>query len=366
MPVQWKNRVLVAAVSLFLGGFMLWSIGKPLDAESVSERRPLAGFPALSGEAVLSGRFMKDFEQYTLDQFPMRDGFRTIKAAATLYLFGQRDNNKIYIQDGFASRLDYPLNRDSIAYAASRFEFIYDRYLKGRTQNVFLSVIPDKNYFMAEKNGYPCLPYDTLVASLRERMEFARYIDLFPSLQLSDYYRTDPHWRQEGLVEAAQCLGAGMGVDLSAEYTVQPVEAPFYGAYYGQSALPLPPDELYYLSQAFLEDCRVYDYEAEAYIPLYDQEKAGGRDPYEMFLAGPKPLITIENPRASSGKELILFRDSFASSIAPLLAEGYAAITLVDVRYISPQVLDTFIEFGNQDVLFLYSTSVLNNSATIK
>ena len=73
MPVQWKNRVLVAAVSPFFGGFMLWSIGKPLDTESVSERRPLAGFPALSGEAVLSGRFMKDFEQYTLDQFPMRD-----------------------------------------------------------------------------------------------------------------------------------------------------------------------------------------------------------------------------------------------------------------------------------------------------
>ena len=49
-----------------------------------------------------------------------------------------------------------------------------------------------------------------------------------------------------------------------------------------------------------------------------------------------------------------------------MLAEGYASITLVDIRYISPQMLGQFISFTNQDVLFLYSTSVLNNSETIK
>ena len=52
--------------------------------------------------------------------------------------------------------------------------------------------------------------------------------------------------------------------------------------------------------------------------------------------------------------------------ITPLLAEGYAKITLVDIRYISPSVLGQFLTFAQQDVLFLYSTSVLNNSITIK
>ena len=85
-----------------------------------------------------------------------------------------------------------------------------------------------------------------------------------------------------------------------------------------------------------------------------------------MFLSGSKSLLTIENPNASTDKELIVFRDSFGSSIAPLFAEGYAKITLVDIRYISPNMLGRFIEFTNQDVLFLYSTSVLNNSITIK
>ena len=99
---------------------------------------------------------------------------------------------------------------------------------------------------------------------------------------------------------------------------------------------------------------------------MYDMDAATGRDPYEMYLYGPLSLVTITNPNADTGKELIIFRDSFGSSIAPLLATGYSNVTMVDIRYISPEILGNFIEFDNQDVLFLYSTSVLNNSETIK
>ena len=95
-------------------------------------------------------------------------------------------------------------------------------------------------------------------------------------------------------------------------------------------------------------------------------EKLKGDDLYEIFLSGSKSLLTVENPKASTDKELILFRDSFGSSIAPLLVEAYEKITLVDIRYISPNILERFIEFENQDILFLYSSSVLNNSITIK
>lgn len=62
------------------------------------------------------------------------------------------------------------------------------------------------------------------------------------------------------------------------------------------------------------------------------------------------------------GKELLLFRDSFGSSIAPLLLENYSKITLIDLRYLSKDILENYIEFENQDVLFLYSTLVLNQN----
>lgn len=366
MLVKIKNVTIIVLTSVFLCGFLIWSLLKPIDAESISERRPLAKCPTISKDAVFSGSFMTDFETYTLDQFPMRDGFRTIKAFTALYVLGLKDNNSIYIKDGFASKLEYPLDLDSVEYASSRFQHVYDRYIADKDMKVFLSIIPDKNYFMAQKNGYPSIDYGTFITSMREQMDFAEYIDIFSLLELSDYYCTDTHWRQEKITDVAQYLADQMGASLSAEYTTVKVDIPFYGVYYGQSALPLSTDTLYYLDSEVLRDCKVYDYETNAYIPLYNLEKTKGNDPYEMFLSGPKSLLTIENPNAGTDKELIVFRDSFGSSIGPLLAEGYEKITLVDIRYISPDVLDKFITFENQDVLFLYSVSVLNNSVTIK
>ncbi len=366
MPEKRKDMALVVLTCLFMYGFLLWAVLKPVDAQSASERRPLAAPPAASWDAVFSGDFMADFEEYALDQFPLRDKLRTVKALTALCAFRQKDNNGVYLQDGYISKLDYPLDLSSVDYAASRFRYVYEQYLVDKDMAVYLSVIPDKNCYMAAEHGAPTLHYAELVDALRTRLDFAQYIDIFPFLELSDYYRTDSHWRQENITDAAQYLAGQMGATLSGGYTRHLAESPFYGVYYRQAALPLPGEELCWLSHAALEDCQVYDYETGTYIPFYDAEQAAGRDPYSFFLAGPKSLLKIENPHAASGKELLLFRDSFGSSIAPLLAEGYASITLVDIRYISPQMLGQFISFTNQDVLFLYSTSVLNNSETIK
>ena len=91
-----------------------------------------------------------------------------------------------------------------------------------------------------------------------------------------------------------------------------------------------------------------------------------GRDFYEAYLGGPLSLVTIENKNATTDKELIMFRDSYGSSLAPLFIEGYKKITLIDIRYMHPNMIEQFVEFNNQDVLFIYSTSVLNNSETLK
>jgi len=366
MSEKLKNILVICMTAAFLFGFAAWLVLKPADRESVSERRALAEFPEFGCESVLTGKFMADFEKYTLEQFPLRDQFRTIKAVTVFYFLRQKDNNDIYVKNRYASKLDYPVNSDSVRHALERFQFVYGKYIAGGKGKTYLSVIPDKNYFMAQANGYLSMDYEKLISQVKEGTGFAEYIDITHLLELSDYYATDTHWRQEEILEAAGYIAGKMGVTLSAKYTKNEVQAPFYGVYYGQSALPLPADTLYYLDNDVLKKCRVYDYETNAIIPVYDLEKLKGNDLYEMFLSGSKSLLTIENPAASTDKELIIFRDSFGSSIAPLFAEGYAKITLVDIRYISPNILDRFIDFGSQDVLFLYSASVLNNSITIK
>lgn len=361
-----KNIVTVALTAVFLLGFLVWSLIKPSDEISVSERRKLEQFPEISGSTVASGEFMSKFESYALDQFPLRDSFRTAKSITALYVLRQKDNNDIYVRNGYAAKLEYPIDHDSLRYASYRFRFVYDKFLAESGSNVYLSVIPDKNYFIAEQNGYPSMDYDEFISEMRANTEFAEYIDITDLLDLSDYYRTDTHWRQEEITDVAVRLADKMGVQISGEYTKVKADEPFYGVYFGQSALPLAADEMYYLESDSLNKCTVFDYEINSNIPIYDLEKTKGQDPYEMFLSGSKSLLVIDNPNAPTDKELILFRDSFGSSIAPLLSEGYSRVTLVDIRYISPIMLERFISFEDKDVLFLYSTSVLNNSVTIK
>lgn len=368
MKKRWQYILPLCMLGITLLGLSVWAAMKPDGDSSLTERRKLTSFPNITLNRVWEGQWATEFETYAMDQFPLRDGFRSLKALAAKYLMGQQDSHGVYVVEGSAAKLDYPLGEDSLAYAAGRFQWVYAQYLQDTESKVYLSIIPDKNFFLGANNGYPTLAYDELVESMGAKMDFVQYIDLFPLLKATDYYATDAHWRQECLVPVAQKLGDAMGATVAeeGEYEAVTLDSLFCGVYVGQSVLPMEGEDMIYLTSQVLEAATVYDYETDSYIPVYDVEKGAGRDPYEMFLGGSKSLLYMENNCAATDRELIVFRDSFGSSIAPLLLSGYKSITLIDIRYISPSALGRFVDFHGQDVLFLYSTSVLNNSETIK
>ena len=361
-----RHIVTTVVIATFFLSVSFFALINPDREFSESERRKLSQLPEISLNTVLSGDFMKSFENYTLDQFPLRDEFRTLKAMVVLNVFKQSANNDIYVAKGYAGKMEYPLNEKSVERASERFSYIYEKYLKDKNTENYLSVIPDKNYFLAEENGYLAMDYERLIEIIKENTDFLKYIDITNDLEISDFYRTDTHWKQENIIDVAEKIGEKMGTEVKSEYTEKTLDRDFYGVYYGQSALPLEGEKIKYLSNDILENCKVYDYQNNREISVYDMKKANGKDPYEMFLSGSISLITIENQKAHTDKELVVFRDSFGSSIAPLLVPGYKKITLVDIRYIHPDLLGNYIEFNTQDVLFIYSTSVLNNSETIK
>ena len=335
---------------------------------SESERRPLDQMPELSGKTLLDGTFMGKFEDFSLDQFPLRDTFRRIKSLWHYNVMRYADNNDIYVADGYAAKLEYPYRPESITYAAQRFQSLYEMYLRRSTGRIFMTVAPDKGYYLAEENGYLTMDYQAMFADLQKALPWATYVDLTDTLDQADYYTTDTHWRQEALLEASQklCQAMGVGAFSQEELIRKTLERPFYGVYYGQAALPMDPEQMHYLTGEILEQCKVYDYETGGYAQVYDMTKLESKDLYDVFLSGSKSLLTIENPNAATDKELIVFRDSFGSSMVPLLVKDYAKVTLVDLRYIHMSMLKNFIQFKGQDVLLLYSTLVLNNSSTIK
>ncbi len=345
--------------------FSLLCIFLPKPDFSESERRVLAKFPELSSKSVFSGEFSSEFEEYSTDVFPFRDAFRSIKAFSALNLFRQSDNNKLFYQNGHLSKLEYPMNEKLISHAAERFGYIYNSYLKDRAENIYLSIIPDKNYFLDTLK----IDYEKLCGIVRENMDWAEYIDIFPLLSLDDYYTTDSHWKQEKLLPVAEALLSAMGSGPVGNFSEKSLTAPFHGVYSGQAAIKTAPDAIKYLTSDTLSDCVVKKYDsgrAEAAF-MYDLSKDGSRDPYEMFLSGSSALVTVENPKIKTERQLIVFRDSFASSLIPLLCEQYAKVTLIDIRYIPSEMIGQFVsDFGNSDVLFLYSASMLNSSGAMR
>ena len=230
-----------------------------------------------------------------------------------------------------------------------------------------MSVIPDKAAFMETPEGYTPAGAAETADYLAQRLP-VEIIDIAPLLALEDYYRTDPHWQQERLSAVAQTISEAMDAPVpdTTEETLCALAGEFHGSYWGKTAEPLTADVLSYITSPLLDGCTVYDYETDSTGGVYDFT-AAEKSPYDLFLGGPKALLRIENPAADNDRTLVVVRDSFGSSLIPLLAGGYRTVYVVDIRYMATDALARVTEFPEgADVLLLYSVAVLQNSITLK
>lgn len=355
----------VLVFCLIIGGTSIWIFAKDSEEISSWERRRLQQFPSLTWSSLQSGDFMEDFESYLSDQFPLRNMFRRLKAKIHFDLLGQKDNSGIYIAEGHASKLDSVFKEDQVLNFTNKIEELYTSYIEDTDCKAYYSIIPDKNYFLSEKNGYPAFDYNELFNTVDGELDFMTKIDIKDLLLLDDYYTTDTHWKQESITDVAEKIRSEMGMDKVVSYEEKSI-GEFYGVYYGQSALNLPSDEIRFLTNAEIESCTVLNGETGKKTKVYDMEKLSSMDLYDVFLSGAVSFMEITNPTAKTGKELVIFRDSFGSSLAPLLLSGYEKVTLIDTRYIMPELIEGLIEFENQDVLFVYSTLLINSSGALR
>lgn len=355
----------IAVLALVLAGGMIAHLLLPDEALSRSERRKLAQAPALTAEALWSGTYAQELETYLLDQFPLRDGLRTVKALWSYKVLGQKDNNGIFIRENSASKLDGTLNEDQAKYFVKKICSLREQYFPA--SEVWCAVVPDQNYYLTQGTNYPRMDYEALFSLVEDGLPWANHVDLTGSLTAGDYYRTDSHWRQECLETVREQLAQSMGLTLPdwEDYTAQELTG-FHGVYYGQAALPLAAETLTYLENAATAAAVVTGPELTGAQPVYDAEKFSNLDGYDVFLHGAQAVLTVENPLADTDRELVIFRDSFGSSLAPLLLDGYRTVTLVDIRYVDSRYLDQLVDFSGKDVLILYSTTVINTASILR
>ncbi len=231
---------------------------------------------------------------------------------------------------------------------------------------MYFSIVPDKCYFLEDYDLK--LDYTLLEKKMVESLNDIEYISIMDLLSKEDYYLTDTHWKQENLIKVAKKIVTKMDGSYFLDNYLVETKGEFPGVYSGQIGLKIDKkDTLKYVVTDNILNATTYNEETKKKEKVYDDNKfKNSKDKYDFFVSGPTPLIQIENTKNNSGKELIIFRDSFGSSIAPLFIENYSKITLIDLRYIQEKEVGKYVDFENKDVLFLYSTLILNSGSILK
>lgn len=339
--------------------FLINVIKKDTDI-SIAERRKLATMPKLTTKSLFDGTYFKKFDSYVTDQFIERDAFRKIKIDIELSIKGEYNN--LYMHDDYIIEEIFPLNSNSINNLTNKINYIKNTYLNNNS-NVYYTIIPDKNYFV--NKGNLKLDYNKLQDIMKGNLTNINYINIFDKLTLDNYYKTDTHWKQEDLYNVAHTIANQMNFSITNDNVINTVTT-FKGSYASRLSVTKDIDTIKTISNLSILNSSVYNYDTKKYTKIYDYNKLKSLDKYDIYLSGASSIIDIVNPTSISNKELIVFRDSYGSSLIPLLIDGYKKITVVDIRYVSSRILDKYIKFNNQDILFMYSVLTINNSFSIR
>lgn len=330
------------------------------DAEiSKTERRKLKQAPVLNYEKLSSGAYFTELNDYVQDQMFARDMFRKIKGVISKYLFNIKEENGVYEKDGYLFEIART-SENSLDYFVSKINEINKKF----KSNVYFVKVPDKEYY---EEGIIKKDYELIDEKLKGLDRSIKQIDISDVLSLDDYYKTDIHWKNNKLGKVTDKIKKKMGLDSKTSSYTEKVLSPFYGALYGRKVSSVSADEIVYLTNEVIENMRVYNYEKDKEDKIYNEDYFHNIDSYDVFLGGATPALRIVN-NSVDDKKLIVFRDSYGSSIIPFLAENYHEVLVIDLRYVKFDNLKSLdIDLGDaNDVSFMYSINVINNSFSLK
>lgn len=300
-----------------------------------------------------------------------------ISGAVILNILNKNNENKgnsiskdeYYVKENAIYEKFENINENAINTNINKINEISDKYLKD--MNIYFTLIPNKEYYLDEQNKQQFNQIENIVTSKVNNN--IKYFTIKETLELDDYYRTDMHWKQECLQNTIEKIQQELNINVentNSKYEEKSL-GDFYGQYYKEiNDNNIKPDELKYLSNKVLENCTVYNLENKKEEKIYNLDKVNEtKNKYDLFLSGATSISIVKNKEINNNKKLILFRDSFGSSIAPILTENYEEIILIDIRYVNYTILENYInfeEYKNADVIFLYNTRVINKSGIFK
>lgn len=352
----------------YLGGMMVISLLLPKQEFSPLENRYLQKPPVFSMDALQSGQFMEDAEQYVSDHIAGRDLWITLKAWCER-LSGKRENNGVYFckQDTLINRIDPP-DWDRLRQSMGYLNALEDNV----SVPVYFGLIPSAAAIWANRlpAGAPTADESAIIQKLY-RSSKAATVDFTLALAAhsdeSLYYRTDHHWTSLGAYYGANALLESMALeplqlDESQKATVTDQ---FYGTTFSSSGVHwVPPDTIDRYISADGISVTSYFSATPTQGALYVDRFLAEKDKYSYFLGGNQSLCVIKTQLAGAPKVLIV-RDSYTDSLSPFLTKRFSEVHLFDLRYNLTSIKDYVAQHDIDAVVVLYSFSNFMDSANL-
>jgi hypothetical protein len=353
---------------VFVFGIAVVGLVESDDESSTYERRELAQFPKITSERVFDGDFTEDYVGYLQDQAPFRDGFRFLKSFVSRKLLLNAENNGVFIVDGTIYDRFQLIDEDRIARASGLIEEIAADV---GSDHAFIAVLPTKGQALV---GSKYLVADQM--GIIERFDGLSGVSAIDLSGMADrvssgaYYRTDPHWSLEGVLWSYGQISSSLDIEPSLDHEYELFTDSYLGSEYGKAAAGSIEADAIYLPRSAVIDgfaaCRYTSLSDKVCVDsVYYRGSQSEQDAYDVFLGGLGPIIEITNPSADTDAELVIFKDSYAHAIAPLLAQHYSKVTMFDLRFVRRRVVVDNFDLSDSTVLFLYSSSVLNTDSQI-
>lgn len=326
---------------------------------SENENRNLAQKPELSWTAVKDGSYLSDLSTYYADQFPGRDSWLSIQLWLNRAL-GSREAGGVYLcKDDYLMQVPGDANEEYLEKNLKAMEAFAKAY---PSVNMVATVAPNAVTVHADK-----LPKNAPVRDQRadlERLDAAlskvNFVDVTEKLCENSaeqmFYRTDHHWTSLAAAYAFEEIAPALDLQAPAlsSYTRYLVSATFEGTLSSKSGSHKARDKV----ELFVPNTQVEYFvqrpDTEAVCSMYHREALSAKDHYTVFFGGNYPIIEISTT-AETGKNLLVFKDSYANCFIQFLYPYFENITIVDPRYYYDNVEMVMNSGGITDVLFLYN-----------
>jgi len=364
----------VLLLGILLIAITIADILKPDTKMSELENRVLKQAPAFNLSTLSSNRWTREYDEYTREQFVMRDDWML------LHSFLEQSLQKVELGGVWLAKDGFLMAKTSVSGTSEQ------RVLKTNTQavcslaerypgRVHVMIVPSASNIMADY--LPADPprldenaaLDAAFTQFRKaginvidlRDEFSRHFDSGEQL----YYRTDHHWTTDSgafLAYKLYCRAVGREAVDPPEKIKVSVNG-FLGTNYAKALnVGVKADQLIYYD--FPNPITIEKREPDgstviqsATLMAYD--KLETYDKYSAFLHGINGYSHIDGDGYGS---VVIIKDSYGNSFVPFLIQNYKDIEVIDLR--DRRDIDDLVDIDS-DILVLYSFSIFTQDVNL-